>query len=205
MLIKVNKHLLNILFNAKAKEFKIFALLLCALTYSPLPSIAERGEVISNKTKVTFLGNSNFHSFRGKIEKLSGFIYGDSKDVKSINYLQLEFDPLSFVTKNIARDENLKRMFQVDSNPIITFRSTNVLVSHDKAYADITGRLTINRITRRINFTAHLNKYGKKGIRAKGKFTIKLSDFKLRPPAPAFIRVNNLVNVEFNAVASWYN
>lgn len=166
-------------------------------------ALAERGEVIESKSSISFNVSSNFHQFRGTIHKFSGFIYGDNKDLKSVNFLQLEFIPTSFSTKNVARDENMKKMFSVDEHPIIIFKSTHVLVSHDRTLADIKGKLTMNGITKKMNFTANLTKLPNNEIRAKGSLPIKLSDFKLVPPSPAFIRVNNLVKVEFDTVANW--
>jgi polyisoprenoid-binding protein YceI len=96
-------------------------------------------------------------------------------------------------------------MFEVKEHPLITFRSTNVMVSQDKAFADVTGKLTIRGISKRIVFTARLDKVSSKEIKATGKFKIKLSDFKLKPPSPAFIRVNNEVEVRFDAIVEWEN
>ncbi|MDX1919240.1 MAG: YceI family protein [Candidatus Caenarcaniphilales bacterium] len=181
-------------------SFLIFALFAFGLNQ---PAKAERGEIIESKSLISFNVTSNFHKFRGNINKFSGFIYGDNRDLKSVNFLQLEFIPNHFSTKNVARDLNMKKMFSVDENPLIVFKSTHVVVSNDRSLADIKGKLTINGITKKVNFTANLSKLSNSEIKAKGSFPLKLSDFKLSPPAPAFIRVNNLVQVEFDAVANW--
>lgn len=163
-------------------------------------ALAERGEVIPSQTNFRFLGGSNFHSFRGNISKFKGFIFSHSKDVKNTSYIQIEFDPISFSTHNTARDENMHKTI---SKSLIQFRSTNILISHDGAFADITGRLIINNIAKRIVFTAYLSKPSPKQVKATGSFWIKLSDYNLKPPAPAFIRLNDKVKVEFEAVSTW--
>jgi polyisoprenoid-binding protein YceI len=194
------------LIELKAKNiFSCFTTLLACFLFvvTTLPSWAERGEIIGNKSKLLFYGNSNIHSFQGDIGEVKGFIYGDSKDIKSVNYFQLEFNSNEFSTNNTARDENLKKMLFVKQYPNIKFVSTNVTISHDGALADITGRLTIRNISQRVVFTAYLTKPAPKEVRARGSFWIKLSDFNLQPPAPAFIRVNNKVQIKFDAVSTW--
>lgn len=175
------------------------------LISSTSPSKAERGDIIPSKSKITFFGTSNIHSFEGTVPRFTGFVYGDSKDVRSINYMQLQFDILSFTTSNTARDENMRKMFGAKEEPDIVFRATNILVAHDRAFADVTGKLTIRGITKRVVFTAFLSKQANNEVRAKGNFTIKLSDFNLKPPAPAFIRVKNDVKVKFDVTTNWLN
>ena len=126
------------------------------LVLTGYPSKAERGEVITEKSRISFSGSSNIHTFEGRIPNFKGFLYGDSKDFRSVNYMQIEFDVLSFSTGNTARDENMRKMFAVKEQPDITFRATNILIAHDRAFADVTGKLTIKNVTRRIVFTAYL-------------------------------------------------
>ncbi len=184
-------------------KLNLFIFLFLIFVFASSSVQAERGDINSGKSEIAFYGNSNFHSFQGKIKSVKGFVYGDSRDFKSINYLQLEFDPLSFDTSNQARDENLRKTLSAKKHPIIRFRSTNVLVSHDGGLADITGKLTIRDITKRVVFTAYLSKNTPKELRAKGSFWIKLSDYNLKPSSPAFIRVNDRIQVKFDAVANW--
>jgi len=136
-----------------AARLWMIVLLLVLTGYS---SKAERGEVITEKSRISFSGSSNIHTFEGRIPNFKGFLYGDSKDFRSVNYMQIEFDVLSFSTGNTARDENMRKMFAVKEQPDITFRATNILIAHDRAFADVTGKLTIKNVTRRIVFTAYL-------------------------------------------------
>ncbi len=178
-------------------------LILLVLSLVNQPSIAERGDLIPSKSSIVFYGSSNIHSFQGSVKNFKGFIYGDNKELHNINYLQLQFDPISFSTNNTARDENLKKTLVIDKYPLLFFRSNNVLVSRDGTVADITGRLTIKNISKRIVFTAYLSEPAPREIHARGSFWIKLSDYNLRPVAPAFIRMNDKVRIKFDAVSNW--
>jgi polyisoprenoid-binding protein YceI len=175
-------------------------LLVCFLL---LPAQAERGELIESKSKITFKGSSNVHSFSGQIKKLNGYIYGDSKDLKSVNFLKLEFFPDHFFTSNEARDENLRKMFGVKLYPIIVFKSTNLVVSAKKNSAKVEGKLFISGVTKKVSFPLKLSQTNPGEVRARGTLNIKLSDFGLVAPAPGFIRVKDIVNVQFDATVSW--
>ncbi len=190
----------NLYFNfEKAGYYALIALIVVGF-FCNLAVSAERGEIISADTNFQFYGGSNFHSFQGRINKFKGFIFSDSKDVKNVNYIQLEFDPFSFSTQNTARDENMRKVL---SSSVVQFRSTNVLLSHDGAFVDITGRLIIKNVSKRVVFTALLSKPSAKTVKATGSFWIKLSDYNLKPQAPGFIRLNDKVQVKFQVVSTW--
>lgn len=104
--------------------------------------------------------------------------------------------------ENTMRSEVL----EVDKHPEITFKSTSVSaqrVDEGKYQTKITGDLTLHGVTRNITLNATVE-FARSSLRAQGQFTIRQSDFGIKPVSVAAgtIKVKNELKFTFDIVAS---
>lgn len=96
------------------------------------------------------------------------------------------------------RDEVL----ETSKYPEIVFRSTRVQPLADQHRVRIVGELTLHGVTRPVVIEAALVREGQ-SLRARGEFTLRQSDFKIKPPSIGLgtIRVKDEVKLQFDLIA----
>jgi polyisoprenoid-binding protein YceI len=104
--------------------------------------------------------------------------------------------------ENTMRSEVL----EVDKHPEITFKSTSVSaqrVDEGRYQTKITGDLTLHGVTRNITLNATIE-FAHSSLRAQGQFTIRQSDFSIKPVSigAGTIKVKNELKFNFDIVAS---
>ena len=109
----------------------------------------------------------------------------------------------SFNSGHSSRDSHILEVLEALKYPFVEFVSDSIH-SKNQSY-NIFGQLTFHGVKRPIEFTAGplIGKGDeKKGIRIKGGFEIKLTDFKIKLPKLLFMKVEDLLRININVVLS---
>lgn len=93
-------------------------------------------------------------SVKGSFDTFSGSVIREGDVLKEVH---VEIDANSINTNDEKRDGHLKSpdFFNVESNPKMSFDSTNITKNADGSYA-VSGTLTMNGQTKPVNFTANV-------------------------------------------------
>ena len=121
---------------------------------------------------------------KGSFNKFDANISADPADLTTAE-IDFTVDLASIDTRNNDRDNHLRSadFFDVEKNPTLTFKATNVQKTDEDTYA-ITGDVTLNGVTREETFDITFEGQGKDpwgtekaGFSGKGK--VKRSDYGL--------------------------
>lgn len=114
-------------------------------------------------------------NFYGVFKTVTGTYNIDQADAAKSS-LDLSVDAASVDTRNGGRDNHVKSadFLSVKEFPAITFKSTSVKKTGDKAY-DVTGDMTFRGVTKPV--TAKVTQTDDKGAGLEATFSIKRSDF----------------------------
>ncbi len=105
----------------------------------------------------------------------------------------------SFNSGHSSRDSHTLEVLEALKYPFVEFVSDSIH-SENQNYR-IFGQLTFHGVRRPIDFQV-TPLFEKNGIRIKGGFAIKLTDFKIKPPSLLFIPVEDLLRIDLNVIAS---
>ena len=121
---------------------------------------------------------------KGSFNKFDATISADPADLTTAE-IDFTVDLASIDTRNTDRDNHLRSadFFDVEKNPTLTFKATNIKKTKDDTYA-ITGDVTLNGVTKEETFDITFEGQGKDpwgtekaGFSGKGK--VKRSDYGL--------------------------
>ncbi len=114
------------------------------------------------------------------IESIRGYI--------SIKYISLN-------STNKRRDANMYELINTNIYPEISY--TIKMISKQKGNYKIDGYLKLNGVTK--DLTSIANIYSKNNdITLDGNFSIKLTDFNIKPPSMFFINVRDQIDIVYN-------
>ena len=168
-------------------------------------------------------GQSSFmvHAFVGGL--LSGFGHNHNIAIKDINgetqftdgtvapaslHLRIRADSLTVTDKVSDSDRQTiektmrDQVLETGKYPEITFNSTKIEATKnsDTEYqAKILGDLTMHGVTHNVPINAQLT-FDYKTLRARGEFTLKMTDYSIKPPSVAggTIKVKDTLKFTFN-------
>ena len=121
---------------------------------------------------------------KGSFNKFDANISADPADLTTAE-IDFTVDLASIDTRNTDRDNHLRSadFFDVEKNPTLTFKATNIKKTNDNEYA-VTGVVTLNGVTKEETFDMTFEGQGKDpwgtekaGFSGKGK--VKRSDYGL--------------------------
>ena len=142
-------------------------------------------------SQVVFTWNHlGFSDTTGMFGGFEGEIMFDEENPEASS-VSVEIPAASLLTGWDARAEHMKSgdFFSAESNPVITFKSTEIETTGDKT-ANITGDLTLNGITKPVTLETTLNNSGDypmgggKALGFNATTTIKRSEFDMGKFAP---------------------
>jgi polyisoprenoid-binding protein YceI len=171
-------------------------------------------------------GQSNFmvHAFVGGL--LSGFGHNHNIAIKDISgetqftdgtvipaslRMRIRADSLTVTDKVSDSDrQTIEKTMREDvletgKHPEITFNSTTIEViknSDTQFQGNIWGDLTLHGVTHNVFIKAQLT-FDQKTVRARGEFSLKMSDYSIKPPSVAggTIKVKDGLKFDFNILS----
>lgn len=169
------------------------------------------GEKLAYRNVATVESVSDYETFTGRTNGVSGFLKFDPKSHTGTG--EVEVDVKSIDTGIPLRNEHMQSEGWLDAAkyPTIKFVATKVSHTAGDAYK-VTGKLTLHGVTKVVTATAKVSyRAADAETKAKGfegdvvklstKFDIKLSDFGIKIPDMVKGKVSNEVALAVNAFA----
>ena len=161
---------------------------------------SEQWQLVSEKSRVDFIGKSTLHDFNGTARKLTGIF---EKNVNLANGF-IDVDVAGLTTDEPERDKNMYQMFDVSRNPQIHYVFTDTdftdILDHHEGEIKFTGIMTIHNISRPMTLISKGHMIGDTLI-CEGQMSIHLKDYGLKPPSIlGIIRVSDEIAVQYNIV-----
>ncbi len=178
---------------------KVFIILTAVMFLWASVSSAKQSayQIDENQSALKFSFKSTLHSVEGTAKKFDGTLLIDSEGGFLIHSANVDFDISSMDTKNSKRDEDMKKMFQSDLYPKITFIMADQSFPAASNEALLRGKLTIRNISQPVEINAHLEKI-EGGYILSGEAQLSLKAFSLKPPSViGLIRVFDPVKIKF--------
>jgi polyisoprenoid-binding protein YceI len=197
------------------KKYALFGLsAIAALATLSVRAANETWTVVpaDNLNVMTVESETDLENFTGRTGKITGSIVFDRAAKTGSGTIMI--DGSSIDTGVAVRNEHMRSAdwFNFDKNPQIKFATTSVRNTRADAYT-VSGDLTMNGITKRVNATATVKVTaanqvtGSMGIKGDAlaltaKFKVKLSDFGVKHPAVQAGRVADSVDITIKTIAS---
>ena len=108
-------------------------------------------------------------------------------------FVELNVPLISFSSNNSNRDSNMLIHTEAFSYPEVIFKSTNIALNQNSAMVE--GDLLFHGVTKKIKSTAVIDIAN--GFVAKGSFNINLRDYNVDPPTLMFIKINDIIKIEY--------
>ena len=159
---------------------------LFALSLALASGFALNAQVLKINPKsfnMTLLGTTNVHDFKSKVTQAKGeAILNEGKELQS---LVVEIPVRSIKSGEKLMDTKTYETFDVDKNPNITFKLTDVNSLHvdgNQVSVTLSGNLTMAGVTRKISLKS-TGSSDKPGVyEFVGSVALKMTDFKMSPP-----------------------
>jgi len=159
---------------------------LFALSLALASGFALNAQVLKINPKsfnMTILGTTNVHDFKSKVTQAKGeAILNEGKELQS---LVVEIPVRSIKSGEKLMDTKTYETFDVDKNPNITFKLTDVNSLHvdgNQVIVTLSGNLTMAGVTRKISLKS-TGSSDKPGVyEFVGSVALKMTDFKMSPP-----------------------
>jgi len=159
---------------------------LFALSLALASGFALNAQVLKINPKsfnMTLLGTTNVHDFKSKVTQAKGeAILNEGKELQS---LVVEIPVRSIKSGEKLMDTKTYETFDVDKNPNITFKLTDVNSLHvdgNQVIVTLSGNLTMAGVTRKISLKS-TGSSDKPGVyEFVGSVALKMTDFKMSPP-----------------------
>jgi polyisoprenoid-binding protein YceI len=150
---------------------------------------------------MTILGTTNVHDFKSKVTQAKGeAVVNAGKELQS---LVIEIPVRSIKSGEKLMDTKTYETFDVDKNPNITFKLTEVNSLHvdgNQMNVTLSGNLSMAGVTRKISLKS-TGKLSNPGVyEFVGSVALKMTDFKMRPPTAmmGLMKVGDGVTLKFD-------
>jgi len=121
-----------------------------------------------------------------------GFAHARDKN-NSNHKAELQVALRSLDSKNSNRDSNMLTYTEALDFPEIKFKSIKIIMDGDSV--NIEGELSFHGVTNTINSIAKINMLD--GLEVDGTFLINLNDYNIDPPTLMFIRIDDIIKIEY--------
>jgi polyisoprenoid-binding protein YceI len=106
--------------------------------------------------------------------------------------------------RNGQMNEHMRKALKADANPTIAFElvSYDVLDAAGTTRAKLAGTLSLGGVTKPVSIDVDLVKEGAAGLRVKGGYDLRMTEFGLKPPSLMMgtMKVHEMVKVNFDLV-----
>ena len=141
--------------------------------------------------QIKYYGKHFLHDWIGISNDLNGNVFIDIDNSKY--QVEINVPLISFNSNNSNRDSNMLIHTEALTYPNVRFISTNIIVNQNSAMVE--GNLLFHGVTKKIKSTAVIDIAN--GFAAKGSFNINLKDYNVDPPTLMFIKINNIIKIEY--------
>lgn len=173
---------------------------LCASALFPMRTDAKPYEAIKGESSLTYVLHSPMHLVKGVNRDFECKVDLSDDTVSSV--IRVSAKVRDFDSGNSSRDSHALEAVEVLKFPTVTFASRTVRrdsAAGGAGYA-VAGDLTFHGVTRPVEF--HVVPGESKGrITIKGAFTIKLSEFGVKPPSIMFMKSKDELTLRFDLAA----
>ena len=164
------------------KQFLLPAILLIISIITGNGMQAQSLKLNPKTFNMTIYGTTNVHNFESKVTLANGELVINAKQPQS---LMVEIPVKGIKSKEKLMDDKTYEAFNIDKNPTITFKSTEInsfKVDGVNINVTVTGNLTIGGFTRKVALTA-VGRVVKPGVyEFSGTIPVKMTDYKMKPP-----------------------
>jgi polyisoprenoid-binding protein YceI len=122
---------------------------------------------------------------------------------KAVSTVTLQIPAAQLDCKNGQMNEHMMKALKASANPVIAFELGSYdLVTDGKVQAKLTGTLKLGGVTKPITLNADLIQETPAGVRVKGSYDLRMTDFGLKPPSLMMgtMKVHEMVKVNFDLV-----
>ena len=161
------------------------------LVFILLISVSFSQNIDIASSEIKYFGNHFLHSWIGVSNKATSTIIYD--EIKKDGSVTIEVPLNSFDSKISGRDSNM--LFYTDAldYPIVKFKSSEIFTFNDSV--EIIGDLLFHGISKRLSTSAIINTSN--GFKVEGSFIIKLSDFNVSRPTFMFMKMDDLIRIDY--------
>jgi len=107
----------------------------------------------------------------------------------------IEIKSISLSSNNKDRDKNMHELLNIKTYPLISSRIEHIQKKDNKY--EISGMVTLNGISNKFTSIAIINE-SEKRVDLTGTFSIKLTQFGLKPPVLIFLTVRDQIDINYN-------
>lgn len=181
---------------------RLLGLLLCLSLSLGAPVRAQLGAELEPASFVRYRAATERETFAG-VAPVEGITLRLFPDALSRSELRLTVRPERFDSGNLLRDTNARRtVFESGLYPEAAFTlealtGPSRLAEGVVAEVELRGTLELHGVSRPLSVTAQLERQGDR-LRARGAFSLKLSDFGMTRPSFLFWQVEDEVQVTFD-------
>ncbi|RKD17028.1 hypothetical protein BCY91_02430 [Pelobium manganitolerans] len=135
-------------------------------------------------SQITVTGTSNLHDWTMAATSFAcdanlNVAGGQLKDVRSLNFV---LPVKNLKSKEDLMDTRAHKALNADTYDKITFKVSDVTVVAAQKLVKVTGNLTLSGVTKAISLQANYTVAEDQSVLFKGSKSIKMSEFKIKPP-----------------------
>ena len=122
---------------------------------------------------------------------------------KAVTTVTLQIPAAQLDCKNGQMNEHMLKALKASANPTIAFElGSYELVTDGKVQAKLAGTLKLGGVSRPITLDADLVQETPAGVRVKGSYALRMTDYGLKPPSLMMgtMKVHEMVKVNFDLV-----
>jgi len=186
---------------------KLKVLLLVTLCYSlnSFPQTKSTIFIVNSKSNISVTGKASFIKWKSIAHRFNGYLNYTTLNKKEYKKLTVNIEVKGITSKQKIRDKVIYKSLKEETFPWIKFTSSSFIYDAPNANNSIKKYLLKGIVTmagikhgEKIPIVIKHNANG--NILIEGVFTLKLTDFHIKPPTVLFglIRINNQIKINFN-------
>ena len=156
-------------------------------------------------------GTSTVRSFKCTAKSMDAVIATSRADAvtalyageKAVTTVALQIPAAQLDCRNGQMNEHMLKALKAGANPMIAFElGSYELVTDGKVHAKLAGTLRLGGVTKPIALDADLIQEAEGGVRVKGSYDLRMTDYGLKPPSLMMgtMKVHEMVKVNFDLV-----
>jgi len=151
---------------------------------------------IKEESSITYAMNHPLHTWTGESREINSIILTDETK-STIFQVAVSAKVSTFDSKNANRDSHMMEVTEALKYPNVTFVSSSVTL--EGSDFNSSGTLTFHGVSQPVTLKGTLTKEGNK-LTFTGKFSLKMTQFKIDPPSLMGISTNDEFKLEFKVV-----
>ncbi len=173
----------------------ILAGAMCLATTLPGTADAARYTVVKG-SEVSFVAQITGSSFEAKTQTVSGKLDYDPA-TKVISKASIAADASSFKTGMGMRDKHMKNKYlKCEDHPVIQLKLENITIdSAAGAETEIEGTFIVLGKSKKVKMKTKISKSDANGITSESHFKIDITDFGIKQPKFAVVKMDTVVDV----------